>query len=363
MRMHEQLQVEAYFSKRTRPPESLRRCTNGDIGSADGGAGRLFAQCRPTSIFPGGEFDDLDGGIIGSATARLGLQTHVYVAVTYYVGQPPVTTRTDIASSASYSTAESVPSGEEADGGGNDAVEGEVVVTCSDPFATGGGSQQQQLFASLQSYLQRVIEGTMDLTQLAINSEENGRGSDGGSSSADAGTAATSPSKTAGLVMAYGLNLSVQILDGSGGNLRDACLIACVAALRNTALPDLVWHNQRLWIQPNYTGSKATAHGQKKKLEYARVPIPLTIGVWVDPNGDKNHFIVDPTEQEEAVLSTTLTVVVSAPIGGGTNSGSYEEFPIVSFDMSGHLGLDTTSIALAVKLAQGRARELLLVLT
>jgi exosome complex RNA-binding protein Rrp42 (RNase PH superfamily) len=152
----------------------------------------------------------------------------------------------------------------------------------------------------VQSFLQRVLYETFSLEQLTIANN-----------------------------MAFLLTVSVEILE-NGGNIRDASFLACVAALSDTKLPGVVLQEEKIWLDEEQ---------EQRPLVQNILPIPLTLGVW------QSHVIVDPTLQEELAVDALYTVVVNARDGS-----------IVS--MQGTGSVDVATLALATKMAQGRAREL-----
>lgn len=294
--------MEAYWKQQTRPD------------------GRIFPQCRRThvqrSILPkhhgpvpqDHENDDPastaeavshhihhhnnnnnNNCAAGSALVRLG-STHVLAIVTLQVGQI---------------TSPGPP-------------RGDVVVSCSPPNPV------------LQSYLQRLIEETTDLEALAVSQDTTTIGS--------TITTTTSRSKK----LAFRLCCGIQILHDDG-NVRDAALLACTAAVSDTTLPDTVWDRDRIWLQTTNAKSRGG-----RPLPRPCLPVPLTIGIWTDDENGMDRSIVDPNHDEEAALDTRLTVVVDA---------AAESVPtVVSLECSGEV--DMATLALAVKLAEGRGREM-----
>jgi len=174
---------------------------------------------------------------------------------------------------------------------------------------------------SLQSYLQRLLEETLDLTQLSIVSGQ----------------------------AAFRLQVTVQILN-SDGNLRDACLLACVAALLDTKLPtNTIWESGKVHL-------KETSEDCRKRLKMPVIPVPLSLGIWCnrdDNNGETMHWIVDPTKEEEDVLQNGMTMVVNA----------FQPEQILSLELSGQRSISRTDLALAAHMAAGRAQELQSLLT
>jgi exosome complex RNA-binding protein Rrp42 (RNase PH superfamily) len=187
--------------------------------------------------------------------------------------------------------------------------------------------------SSLQLYLNRLLEETLDLEQLSIVPEQ----------------------------AAFRLFITVQILNHDG-NIRDACLLACVAALTDTKLPtNTIWQDGKVWLRDGdvVEGNKEDAKssdGKKdgselesfRQLQIPVVPVPLSMGVWYDVESDKTHLIVDPSEEEDSALTSRMTVVVNA----------MDPVQILLLDLSGRHAVSKTELALATRMAAGRAEEL-----
>lgn len=142
------------------------------------------------------------------------------------------------------------------------------------------------------------------------------------------------------------LVVTVMILQDDG-NLKDAALLACMAAWKNTTLPtmeELKEVEGKLWWkeEPSLGFDKPV----QKDLEQYRVS--LSVGV-LEKDG-KSAFIVDPTRDESPFLAGSATIVVTLPENA------------VQLEYTGERGLSATDIALAVKLAKGRAEETALLL-
>lgn len=80
------------------------------------------------------------------------------------------------------------------------------------------------------------------------------------------------------------------------GNVLDACIIALLAALKNTQLPEVTMNTETCLPVVNLE--------KKHKLQIHRHPIGVSFGVF-----DKSIIIVDPTAEEENLLTAQLTVV------------------------------------------------------
>ena len=215
---------------------------------------------------------------IGSALVKLG-STQVIAAVSYLVGQPVST-----------------------------LDQGDIVVTLDNNV-------------SLQSYLQRLLEETLDLTQLSIVSGQ----------------------------AAFRLQLTVQVLN-KDGNLRDACLLACIAALLDTKLPtNTIWESGKVYL-------KETTEDCNRRLKMLVIPVPLSLGIWCDEDSkdDKMHWIVDPIGGEEEFLHISMTIAVDA----------LQPEHILSLELSGSKrSIVRTDLALAAHMATERAKELQSLLT
>jgi exosome complex RNA-binding protein Rrp42 (RNase PH superfamily) len=273
--------VESFWKKATRPD------------------GRLFSQTRRTVV----QRQVLTQHAAGSALVKLG-DSHVIAGVSYAVGQPV---------------------------GVN---QGDVLVTISDSRNSGSGGNNMN--SSLQLYLNRLLEETLDLEQLSIVNEQ----------------------------AAFRLFITVQILNHDG-NIRDACLLACVAALTDTKLPtNTIWQDGKVWLRDGDTkGDKEVTNSSDDKedgselesfrqLQIPVVPVPLTMGVWHDVETGKTHLIVDPSEEEDSALTSRMTVVVNA----------LDPVQILLLDLSGRHAVSKTELALATRMVAGRAEELLDVL-
>jgi len=120
------------------------------------------------------------------------------------------------------------------------------------------------------------------------------------------------------------------------GNVLDAAMLATVAALRNTVVPTVTSGVRSGSEEDHYSNSNATngvvqlqlnENENAVKLQLLCTPVSLTIGIYncesttatpdyeSETNATKKRFIVDPTAEEEAVLSGSVTVVMSAEEG------------------------------------------------
>jgi len=81
------------------------------------------------------------------------------------------------------------------------------------------------------------------------------------------------------------------------GNAFDATLIAMVAALKNTRLPEATYNEE---------SGRTTCSGKVQvPLQIARAPVSMSFGIF-----DSTYTLADPTSFEEPLLDTTLTVIV-----------------------------------------------------
>jgi exosome complex RNA-binding protein Rrp42 (RNase PH superfamily) len=261
--------VESFWKKATRPD------------------GRLFSQTRRTVV----QRQVLTQHAAGSALIKLG-DSQVLAGISYAVGQPV---------------------------GVN---QGDVLVTIQD--CRNSGSSGNNMNSSLQLYLQRLLEETLDLEQLSIVPEQ----------------------------AAFRLFLTVQILNHDG-NIRDACLLACVAALTDTKLPtNTIWQDGKVWLKDDVVDVEGAINEVDKEsmrnLQMPVVPVPLSMGVWHDQETDQTHLIVDPTAEEDSILASRMTVVVNA----------LDPVQILLLDLTGRHAVSKTELALATRMAAGRAEEL-----
>jgi len=84
------------------------------------------------------------------------------------------------------------------------------------------------------------------------------------------------------------------------GNVFDASLIAMVAALKNTQLPQATFHED--------IGRTTCSRTRTVPLQISRSPLSMSFGVF-DGSG-KSHILSDPTSFEEPLLATTLCIAV-----------------------------------------------------
>lgn len=145
------------------------------------------------------------------------------------------------------------------------------------------------------------------------------------------------------------LIISVMILEDSG-NLMDASLLACMAAWKDTTLPTMdqlkesdgkLWWNQDPISSVEKIGD-TPMHDHIEK-EYR---LSLTMGLLRGENEGEIKFLVDPSSDESEFTDGELTIVL--------NVSSRK----LQIEYTGAKGLDASDLALAAKLANGRADEL-----
>ncbi|RKO89445.1 ribosomal protein S5 domain 2-type protein [Blyttiomyces helicus] len=86
------------------------------------------------------------------------------------------------------------------------------------------------------------------------------------------------------------------------GNILDAALIALMAALRNLRLPTATYHE-----------SESTVHATEHRpiaLVLDHFPVAATFGTF-----DGHHILYDPTDEEEPLLGSQITIVVDGEEG------------------------------------------------
>ncbi|KAL7570515.1 hypothetical protein ACA910_004291 [Epithemia clementina (nom. ined.)] len=341
--------------------------------------GRLFSQTRPTtlqlgplslrhasnanSMIGGGSSS---GGVVGSSMVALG-ETRVLGGVTLAVGQP--------------ATAEQGSGG--GGGGGSSSLSccGDVVVTLSPPCGIEESSLQQQ-WAPIQAYVQRILDETLSLEQLSLQSILPSS-----TTTTATTTSSSSQQQTARIgLLALRLQVTIQVLNHDG-NLWDAALLASVAALQNTILPDsdgvmMDANNGQIWFRENHGGAG-------RPFQLPILPIPLTLGLWVGnprhaTTNDENlplqdQWITDPTllEEESGHLNSALTIVmdaaaarsakVSAASDNNNNNDSSSPSSvedswnptILSLEYTGTATIDVeTDLLLSLHMAAARAKEM-----
>ncbi|KAJ3064008.1 hypothetical protein HDU98_000232 [Podochytrium sp. JEL0797] len=92
------------------------------------------------------------------------------------------------------------------------------------------------------------------------------------------------------------------------GNALDAALLAFTAALRDAKLPKAVYNELEGSV-------RADPEDKSVLLDVKRVPFSATFGIFESQDGKGKLAMADPTEEEEAVLTSMLTVVVDGESG------------------------------------------------
>ena len=156
------------------------------------------------------------------------------------------------------------------------------------------------------------------------------------------------------------LVFTVMILQDAG-NLFDAALFGCMAAWKDTSLPTMNELTEQdgtlFWKQaPKSSVRTSKSKDEECKMEIdeenagdetksSDIRISLTMGVVVMKK--KATFIVDPTIMEAKQLEGMITVILSLPNRS------------IQVEYAGARSLGATELALAAKMANGRADELL----
>lgn len=169
------------------------------------------------------------------------------------------------------------------------------IVDCSGSSGSSGSSASS--YVALTGHLQRILMETLDLSQLAILMDSSG--SAGGGS-------------------AWRLVVTCTILannqdngngSGNGGDgMRDAILLAAVAALSDTKLP-------RKTTTSTASSNKAiryTTSSLTRAFSMPRIPLSLTIGYSFPTTGNDKRptWWVDPTGLEGTALDGSVTLVM-----------------------------------------------------
>ena len=153
--------------------------------------------------------------------------------------------------------------------------------------------------------------------------------------------------------------ISTVLIMEDAGNILDASLLACMSAWKNTVLPTsdqliesegrLAWKDgpvSSVSDKKNNSEGNKTSHQQQKSSSTSReYKISLTMGVIQNEKG-KTKFLVDPAWTEQQYSDAILTMVV--------NMSSRA----IQMEYAGLIALTNTDIALAAKMANGRADEL-----
>lgn len=142
---------------------------------------------------------------------------------------------------------------------------------------------------------------------------------------------------------AWRIQILVQVLNDDG-NVRDAMLLAAVAALQDTILPKTVVDKNGI---VHIVEDKSENDDERRLCgESTDIPIPLTVGFI---RHDKEVlFLVDPSLLEEQECDSSCCMVVN------TASGE-----IVNCELAGNLSISSQQLALVAQMAKGRAQELM----
>jgi len=273
--------------------------------------GRLFTQGRATQVVYGMLKHSAGSALVSQKDGEGSSSgTKILAATTFNIGQP---------------------SPEQPD-------EGEVIVQVS---GTGGRNvgadsksrQQQQNWNILQSWLQRTLEQDEGMARsLCLLTGKS----------------------------CLRLVVTVIVLEDNG-NVKDGALLACMAAWKDTRLPqvgkDLIENRGKLWwtkADGPITSLDKKSHikldgGIEKQNQDDRddrdYRISLTMGIWAHPTEQTTCILTDPSACEEPFLEGTITVIVSL---------TTEKLQV---DYTGEVPLTANDMALAAKLARARARE------
>jgi exosome complex RNA-binding protein Rrp42 (RNase PH superfamily) len=211
----------------------------------------------------------------------------------------------------------------------------------------GGGTKSKHSWEVLQAWLQRVLEEEQEVGQQ----QQDVDGLYDGTTSIPSQLNLLTGKAALRLVM------SVQIIE-DGGNVMDAALLACMAAWKDTKLPqlgkDLVDVGGVIyWKQNGIDGGLSSSSPMQVDTSPCRrdFRVSLTMGIWKDPKDHTTHLLVDPSLQEESFLDGRLTAVI------GLASGKLQ------VQYTGKVALTATDLALASKFAQARADELCSILS
>lgn len=279
--------------------------------------GRLFTQERATQVVFGMLKHSAGSALVSQKYCEGGSSgTKILAATTFTIGQPSP----------------------------EQPNEGEVIVQVS---GTGGrnvgtdskSQQQQHYWDILQSWLQRTLEQDESMAQ------------------------------SLSLLMGKAclrLVFTVLILEDDG-NVKDGALLACMAAWKDTRLPqagkDLIEVQGKLWLKHGtesitslFKKSRMVVEaaleknneGDNDKRDYR---VSLTIGIWVHPTEQITYLLADPSACEEPFLEGMITVIV----GLATEK--------LQFDYTGEVPLTANDIALAANMARARAKEVMSILS
>eukprot|EP00536_Pseudo-nitzschia_multiseries_P002434 jgi/Psemu1/301376/fgenesh1_kg.32_\ len=155
------------------------------------------------------------------------------------------------------------------------------------------------------------------------------------------------------------LVVTVIVLEDNG-NVKDGALLACMAAWKDTRLPqvgnDLTEVEGTLWskrgqeaitslMEHNDMVGQSTRQKSEGPDDVRDYRISLTMGVWVNPTDHTIYLIADPSNCEAPFLEGTITIVVSL------------QTRKLQIDYTGKVPLTANNMALAAKMADARAKE------
>jgi exosome complex RNA-binding protein Rrp42 (RNase PH superfamily) len=297
--------------------------------------GRLLAQFRDTTIQQG----ILSKHAAGSALISFrnddsqDESTSILAAVTLQVGQPRCTAE--------------FPAGR-----------GDIDVTVS------SFKEDDSINISvLQSYLQRTLDVCIEGAQDDMISTDEDK--------------LYHPLLLVPAKAAIGLVVTVKILQNAG-NVGDAALLACIAALMDTRIPcrehgiSLDEKTGRIWWQPKgydaerkkegntATGCRCSERGETQhKMRFPLLPLPVTIGSYCNETSEvddrRRNWLIDPSSAEECSMSTMITVVVN---GHAPEQILLLDFCPSSGENNKFYSLRTKDLILVAQIAKARAEEL-----
>ena len=154
---------------------------------------------------------------------------------------------------------------------------------------------------------QLVIQ--VEMTSLASSSHRPGRFSEEASSIQERISSVVESSSALNLEdlcidpgrAAWCVYLDIYLLDAAG-SLLDAALLAAIACLANMQLPSVTVNDQGKVVPIKEADLKAP----QQKLQMHSMPVSVTCGTF------SGKLLVDPTAEEEALLSATVNTIVDA---------------------------------------------------
>lgn len=190
----------------------------------------------------------------------------------------------------------------------------------------------------------------VEMTSLASSSHRPGRSSEEATSIQERISSALKSSSALNLEdlcidpgrAAWCLYLDIYLLDAAGG-LMDAALLAAVACLANMQLPHVTVSEQGAVV----SATDSDPQLPHDKLQLHSLPLSVTCGVF------DSKLLVDPTSEEEALLSSTINTIIDA-------EGKLICGPSVS---GGRQGADLSVICQCIEVARIRHKEVSQLLT